>query len=120
MQTRELTKREWKEVLCRFAKKPIEKTVREFAKEEMVGFRALTHRLYGSSEGASARGRRGDASFGDGGAAGFSTLRALANSIPGAKLVETARAVNPESIRQLSWPDFGANPRGCPKTAEGG
>ena len=34
MQTRELTKKEWKEVLSRFAVKPGEKTVREFANEE--------------------------------------------------------------------------------------
>jgi len=34
MQTRELTKKEWQEVLARFAVKPGEKTVRDFANDE--------------------------------------------------------------------------------------
>ncbi len=57
MQTRELTKKEWQEVLSRFAVKPGEKTVRDFANEEGVGFNALTYRLYSCPEGAAARGK---------------------------------------------------------------
>ena len=57
MQTRELTKKEWQEVLSRFAVKPGEKTVRDFANEEGVGFIALTYRLYSCQEGAAARGK---------------------------------------------------------------
>jgi len=37
--------------------KPGEKTVRDFANEEGVGFNALTYRLYSCPEGAAARGK---------------------------------------------------------------